>query len=324
MALKVQDYKTAVHNNWCPGCGDFGILNAVQMTLAEMQLEPHKVAVFSGIGCSGKTPHYINAYGIHTLHGRVLPYAIGAKLANPDLTVIAVGGDGDGLGIGAGHFVNAGRRNVDITYVLFNNGVYGLTKGQASPTLKLGVQTKSLPQPNINEGVNPLLLALAAGYTFIARGYAYDVKHLVNLMRQGIEHKGSAFIDVLKPCPTYNDLNTKDGYGGEGRKDPQTGKAIPRVYKVEEIGYDPLLKPNMSEANIEQKLAQFITKALEWGDRIPIGVLLRNETTPTYEERIAKRIPFYFEGAPAKRQICDSAGQPTADLSPLFAELKVS
>lgn len=323
--LEVEDVRCYVSENAIlHNCGDFGILNAVQMTLAEMQLEPHKVAVFSGIGCSGKTPHYINAYGIHTLHGRVLPYAIGAKLSNPDLTVIAVGGDGDGLGIGAGHFVNAGRRNVDIAYIIFNNGVYGLTKGQASPTLKLGMQTKSLPQPNINEGVNPLLLALAAGYTFIARGYAYDVKHLVNLIRQGIEHKGSAFIDVLQPCPTYNDLNTKDWYGGEDRKDPQTGKAIPRVYKVEEAGYDSLMKPGMSEAAIEQKLAQFIAKALEWGDRIPIGVLLRNETTPTYEERIAKRIPFYFEGAPARRQIANKAGRPTADLSPLFAELKVT
>ncbi len=323
--LEVEDVQCYVSENAIlHNCGDFGVLNAVQMTLAEMGLEPHKVAVFSGIGCSGKTPHYINTYGIHTLHGRVLPYAIGAKLANPNLTVIAVGGDGDGLGIGAGHFVNAGRRNVDITYVIFNNGVYGLTKGQASPTLKLGVQTKSLPQPNINEGVNPLLLALAAGYTFIARGYAYDVKHLVNLIKQGIEHKGSAFIDVLQPCPTYNDLNTKDWYGGEDRKDPATGKAMPRVYKLEETGYDPLIKPGMSEAEMEQKLAQFITKALEWGDRIPIGVLLRNETTPTYEERIAKRIPFYFEGAPAKRQISNKAGQPTADLSPLFAELKVT
>ena len=305
-------------------CGDFGILNAVQMALAELDLEPHRVAVFSGIGCSGKTPHYINTYGIHTLHGRVLPYATGAKLANPDLTVIAVGGDGDGLGIGAGHFVNAGRRNVDITYILHNNGVYGLTKGQASPTLKLGVQTKSLPQPNINQGINPLMIALAAGYTFIARSYAYDIKHLVNIIKQAIAHNGSAFIDVLQPCPTYNDINTREWYGGEDRKDPQTGKPIPRVYKLEEQGYDPLIIPGMSDAEITAKLNKFIEKALEWGDRIPIGIFLKNETVPSYEDRILQRIPFYREMPPAKQTIADDQGRPMIDLTKFLAELKVT
>ncbi len=305
-------------------CGDFGILNAVQMALAELDLEPHRVAVFSGIGCSGKTPHYINTYGIHTLHGRVLPYATGAKLANPDLTVIAVGGDGDGLGIGAGHFVNAGRRNVDITYILHNNGVYGLTKGQASPTLKLGVQTKSLPQPNINQGVNPLMIALAAGYTFIARSYAYDIKHLVSVIKQAIAHNGSAFIDVLQPCPTYNDINTREWYGGEDRKDPQTGKPLPRVYKLEEQGYDPLVRPGMSDAEIAEKLNKFIEKALEWGDRIPIGIFLKNETVPSYEDRILQRIPFYREMPPAKQTIADELGRPAIDLTKFLEELKVT
>src|SRR5579875_665140 len=138
-ALKPRDYKSDAHINWCPGCGDFGIVTAVQMALAELQLPPHRVAVFSGIGCSGKTPHYIHAYGYHTLHGRVLPVATGAKLSNKDLTVLALGGDGDGYGIGSGYFVNAGRRNVDLTYVVFNNSVYGLTKGQGSPTLRKGL-----------------------------------------------------------------------------------------------------------------------------------------------------------------------------------------
>lgn len=304
-------------------CGDFGILNAVQMALAELQTEPHRVAVFSGIGCSGKTPHYINTYGIHTLHGRVLPYAAGAKLANPDLTVLAVGGDGDGLGIGSGHFVNAGRRNVDITYVLHNNGVYGLTKGQASPTLKLGVQTKSLPQPNINQGINPLFLALAAGYTFIARSYAYDIKHLVSTIKQAIQHKGSAFIDVLQPCPTYNDINTREWYGGEDRKDA-AGKALPRVYKLEEQGYDPYIKEEMSPAEIAAKINCFIEKALQWGERIPIGVLLKNETTPSYEERVEKRIPFYRQRPPAKLTIADAQGRPTVDLTKFFEEIRVT
>jgi pyruvate/2-oxoacid:ferredoxin oxidoreductase beta subunit len=173
-----KDYQVEHANDWCPGCGDFGILNAVQHALAALHLWPHQVAIFGGIGCSGKAVYYLPTYGVHTLHGRVLPYATGAKLANPELTVIAVGGDGDGLGIGAGHFVNTGRRNIDVTYILFNNEVYGLTKGQAAPTLPLAVQTKSLPEPTIQGGVNPLMLALASGYTWIGRGYAYHVRHL--------------------------------------------------------------------------------------------------------------------------------------------------
>src|SRR5881397_2190020 len=196
--LKLADYKTTVHNDWCPGCGDFGILNAIQMALFEMQIPRHKSTIFSGIGCSGKTPHFINTYGIHTLHGRVLPFAQGAKLANPDLEIIAVGGDGDGLGIGAGHFVHAGRRNIDMTYIIHDNGVYGLTKGQASPTLQLGMQTKSLPMPNINTSVNPILLALASGFTFIARSYAYNTKHLKETVKKAVAHKGFALVDILQ------------------------------------------------------------------------------------------------------------------------------
>lgn len=323
MAYKPTDFKTSVHANWCPGCGDFGILNSVQMALATMDVSPHRVAVFSGIGCAAKTVHYINTYGIHTLHGRVLPYATGAKLANPNLLVVAVGGDGDGLGIGAGHFVNAGRRNVDITYILFNNGVYGLTKGQASPTLKLGVQTKSLPQPNLNEGINPLLLALAAGYTFIARGYAFDVPELVQLIRQGIAHHGSSFIEVLQPCPTYNNLNTKDWYCGVDRPDPETSKAVPRVYKLADTGYNPELKPGMSEVEVNALMTRYLARASEWGERIPVGVFLVNTTISTYEERIEGRIPFYRQTPPAERLIADEDGHPTADLSSLLAELRV-
>ncbi|MEM4238798.1 MAG: thiamine pyrophosphate-dependent enzyme, partial [Nitrososphaerota archaeon] len=160
--LSMAHFRTPLFNDWCPGCGDFGILSSIQMALAELQIEPYKVAVFSGIGCSSKTPHYINTYGIHTVHGRPLPFALAAKLANPDLTVLAVGGDGDGLGIGVGHFVNAGRRNINITYILYDNGVYGLTKGQASPTLKRGLKTKALPRPNLNDAVNPIALAIVS------------------------------------------------------------------------------------------------------------------------------------------------------------------
>jgi len=318
MALRLTDYKTEIHNNWCPGCGDFGILNALQMALAEMELEPHRVAIFSGIGCSGKTTQYMKTYGVHTLHGRLLPFAIGAKLANPELEVFAVGGDGDGFGIGGGHFVNAGRRNVDMAYIVYDNMVYGLTKGQASPTLKLGVKTKSIPKPNINEGVNPLLLAYAAGYTFIARGYAYDVKHAKDLIKQAARHKGLAFVDVLQPCPTYNDLNTKEWYAGEDLRETATGKPSPRVYKLEEVGYDPVIGDDDDAAS---KVAMFIAKATEWGDRIPLGVFYKNESVPTYEERYAERIPSFLRRPPAKQTICSEDGTPVADLSRFFEEL---
>jgi len=323
-ALKLADYKTDYHNDWCPGCGDFGILSSVQMALNDMQLEPHRAVIFSGIGCSSKTPHFVKVNGIHTLHGRSLPFALGAKLANPELTVICTGGDGDGLGIGVGHFVNAGRRNVDFTYILFNNGVYGLTKGQASPTLKLGMKTKSLPMPNINEGVNPLFLALASGFTFIARGYSYDVRHLKDLIKQGILHKGSSYIDVLQPCPTYNDINTKDWYGGEDRLDPATKKAMPRVYKLDGTGYDPVLKADASDDEIQNKIGLFMGKALEWGNRIPIGVFLKNEAVSTYEMRVHERIESYFTSPPGRRRIADAQGRSNADLSRFFAELQVT
>src|SRR5450759_20965 len=207
------------------------------MALVDLALQPSRVVIISGIGCHGKTPHFVNAYGVHTLHGRALPFAIGIKLANPELEVIVHGGDGDGLGIGAGHFVNAGRRNLDMSYIIHNNGVYGLTKGQASPTLRRDVKTKALPRPNINEATNPITFEITSGFTVTARSYAYDIKHLKEMIKQAIQHKGLALIDCLQPCPTYNDINTKDWYAGEDRKDPATGKAQSRLYKLEdEIG----------------------------------------------------------------------------------------
>ena len=314
--LELKNYRTQVHNDWCPGCGDFGIVNAIQMTLLEMQLEPHRVAIFSGIGCSAKTPHYVNAYGFHTLHGRVLPIATGARLANPSLTVIAVGGDGDGLGIGAGHFVNTGRRNLDFTYVLYNNGVYGLTKGQASPTLPKGLKTKSMPAPSIQEGVNPVAMAVASGYTFVARSYALDVRHLKTTLRAAIEHRGSAFVDVLQTCPTYNDINTKDWYAG----DDLPSKA-PRLYKLEENGYDGKVADPTHRDEVNQKKGNALLKSFEWGDKIPIGIFYQNETIPTYEDRIKARLQTYLQEPPSSQMIAKSDGKSPVNLTNLAREL---
>src|SRR6266487_254531 len=320
MALKLADYKTDVHNDWCPGCGDFGIVNAIQMALMDMQIPRHKAAIFSGIGCSGKAAHFIHTYGIHTLHGRVLPFAQGAKLCNPDLEVLAVGGDGDGLGIGAGHFVSAGRRNVDMVYIIFKNGVYGLTKGQAAPTLKLGMKTKSLAQPNANNSVNPISLALVSGFTFIARGYSYDVRHLKELIRRAIEHKGLAYIDVLQPCPTYNDINTREWYQGLDNIDAETQRQMPRTYKLEETGYDGTVH---KEDQVDIKVGQVIQKSNEWGNTIPLGVFYQNEHIPTYQERILSRIDSYMENPPARQTISDQNKKPLANIQNLLDALRV-
>jgi len=320
MALKLADYKTDVHNDWCAGCGDFGIVNAIQMALAEMGIERDKTVMFSGIGCSGKTSHFINTYGVHTLHGRVLTFAQGAKIANPEMTVIAVGGDGDGLGIGAGHFVAAGRRNVDMTYIIFDNGVYGLTKGQASPTLRLGEQTKSLPSPNTNYNVNPIGLAVASGFTFVARGYSYDVRHLKDLIIQAVKHKGLSFLDVLQPCPTYNDINTRDWYAGTDLVD-EAQKRHSRIYKLEEKRFDPVVHYD-SEVEMNEKLSQSLIKSLEWGNKIPIGVFYKNDIVSPYNVRLQDKIPNYLENPPAKQNISQN-GISNTDISKILDSLEV-
>ena len=302
-------------------CGDFGILNAVQMALAEMNVDPTNTVVVSGVGCSSKVPHFIKTYGVHTLHGRAVPFATGIKLANPNLEVVVEGGDGDGLGIGAGRFVNSGRRNIDMLYIIHDNEVYGLTKGQASPTLGLGMKPKSLPSPNISQGINPLMLAIASGYTWVARGYSYDVRHLKDLIIKGIRHRGYAFLDVLQPCPTYNDIQTKEYWAGEGNLD-EAGKPKPRTYKLEETGYDGVVHSH-DEAEMEQKIQQAILKAFEFGDRTPIGVFYQNEFITTYEERLAGRSPSYKANPPAAQEIARPDGTPLANISKLLEDLKV-
>jgi 2-oxoglutarate ferredoxin oxidoreductase subunit beta len=282
-----KDYKTPVHVNWCPGCGDFGIITALQQALAELQVPPHRAAVFSGIGCSGKTPHYINCYGFHTLHGRVLPNATGAKLANRELTVVAVGGDGDGYGIGAGYFVNSGRRNLDFTYLVFDNGVYGLTKGQGAPTLARGQRTKSMPEPAIQDSLNPIALAIGSGYTFVARGYALDPKGLASLIAEAIQHPGSSFIDILQTCPTYNDLMTKAWL-------EEAPEGSNRMYQLADDGYDGVVRDPSSMGEVVAKKTQAVGKSYEWGDRIPLGVFYQARLR-TYEEELEARLPLYAD-----------------------------
>ncbi len=250
--------KSDTKPTWCPGCGDFSVLAAVEMALKRLQVPSHNVAVVSGIGCSSNLPHFLSSYGFHAIHGRALPVAEGIRWANHGLTVIATGGDGDGFGIGAGHFVHTMRRNVDLTYVTMDNQIYGLTTGQASPTSMMGQKTKSTPNGVIERPVDPIALALASGATYVARGFSGDVKHLADLIANGIQHRGFSFVDVFSPCVTYNKLNTFDFFRQ-------------RVYKLETSGHDPT---NVGLA---------FQRAIEWGEKIPIGLFYKVDH-PTYED----------------------------------------
>jgi 2-oxoglutarate ferredoxin oxidoreductase subunit beta len=257
--VKVADYAGLI-SAWCPGCGNFGILSAVKNALVELSIKPYQVLMVSGIGQAGKLPHYIKCNVFNSLHGRPIPPAIGAKITNPELTVIAVSGDGDAYGEGGNHFIHAVRRNHDLTYLVHNNQVYGLTKGQASPTSDAGFITKTTPYGAPNP-INPIALAITCGASFVGRGFAGDVEHLTGLIKAGITHKGFSLIDILQPCVSFNHRNTYEWYRQ-------------RVYKVEE-------EPDYNTGDILSAFA----KAQEWGDRIPIGIIYKQER-PTFEEQL--------------------------------------
>ena len=206
--LTARDFKGPVDPDWCPGCGDFGVLNSLQRASAELGLRPHEILTVSGIGCSSNLPGYFNSYGMHTLHGRSLAVATGAKMGNHRLHVVVTGGDGDGYGIGGNHFTHTARRNVDLTYIVMNNQIYGLTTGQVSPTSDMGMKTKSTPFGSVELPINPITSAIMNGATFVARGYSGDVRHLTNLMKQAIQHNGFALVDVFSPCVTFNHDNS--------------------------------------------------------------------------------------------------------------------
>ncbi len=258
----VSDFASPVRPTWCTGCGNYGIWNAVKQALARLDLAPHQVMLVSGIGCGSKLPDYTHANGSLTLHGRTLPVAFGVRLANHGLKVICTHGDGDAYAEGLGHMLHAARRNIGLVDIVQDNRIYGLTKGQYSPTSDQGKVSKTSPWGALERPVNPLALALAAGATFVARSWSGDVPHLADLIVRAVQHRGYALIDVLQPCVTFNRASSYDFYR-------------PRVYKLqEEPAYDA-----------SDRVAA-MQRALEWGERIPIGIFYQTEDLPAYEEGV--------------------------------------
>jgi len=256
-----KEFRNNVKPNWCPGCGDFSIQAAIQRAAANVGLEPENLAVISGIGCSGRISGYINAYGFHGIHGRVLPIAQGVKLANRELTVIASGGDGDGFAIGMGHTVHAIRRNLNVTYIVMDNQIYGLTKGQTSPRSAEGFKTKSTPEGSIETTLSPLEIALSAGATFIAQSFSSDLKQLTKLIEEGINHEGFSLINVFSPCVTFNKINTYDWFKEN-------------IVNLEQFpDYDP------------SNRVQAMNKIMETNGMLT-GLIYQNKTRKAYEDLI--------------------------------------
>ncbi len=266
---KVNDFKGRVDPDWCAGCGDFGVLNSLRRACLELDLNPNEILTISGIGCSSNFPGYFNSYGMHTLHGRALAVATGAKMGNHELTVIVTGGDGDGYGIGGNHFTHTARRNVDLTYIVMDNQIYGLTTGQVSPTSSLDMKTKSTPFGSVEAPINPIASAIINGASFVARGFSGDIKQLTALMTQAIQHKGFALLSVFSPCVTFNHDNDFPFFK-------------PRVTKLEDEDHD----------TSDWKAA--CEKAMVWGDKIYTGVFLQKEHAPTLEQQE----PVLDEGGP--------------------------
>ena len=260
--LTPKDFATATPSWWCAGCGDFGVLAALKQACAELGLQPKDVAFISGIGCSGKISGYLNSYAFHGVHGRALPTATAVKLANKDLTVIVAGGDGDGYAIGAGHFLHAVRRNPNMTYIVMDNQTYGLTKGQSSPTSMLGYLSGTSPSGNPDAPLNGLAVALAAGGTFLARGFSSEPKAMVELIKEAVLHPGLGIVEVMSPCVTFNKVNTYKWFKEN-------------VYHLSDIeGYDP---------SNRVKAFEILTQL----GKIPLGVFYK-EIRPTLEELMLK------------------------------------
>lgn len=256
-----KDFRNNVKPNWCPGCGDFSVQAAIQKAAANVGLEPDEVALITGIGCSGRLSGYVNSYGVHSIHGRALPLAQGVKMANRDLTVIASGGDGDGYAIGMGHTIHALRRNMNITYIVMDNQIYGLTKGQTSPSSAPGFVTKTTPKGNIEQNVAPLELALSSGATFVAQGFSSDIKALTKMIEDAINHDGFSFVNVFSPCVTYNKINTYDWFK----------ENLTAIDDIE--NYDVSNKQAALQTVLEH-------------DSLVKGIVYQDTTTPSYESQI--------------------------------------
>ncbi|WP_108669323.1 2-oxoacid:ferredoxin oxidoreductase subunit beta [Peribacillus acanthi] len=256
-----KDFRNNVKPNWCPGCGDFSVQAAIQRAAANVGLTPENLAVISGIGCSGRISGYIKSYGFHGIHGRSLPIAQGVKMANRDLTVIASGGDGDGFAIGMGHTIHAIRRNIDVTYIVMDNQIYGLTKGQTSPRSAAGFKTKSTPQGSVEQAISPMELALSAGATFVAQSFSTDLKDLTAIIEAGLNHKGFSLINVYSPCVTYNKVNTYDWFK----------ENLTKLSDVE--GYD--------SSNREQAM-----QTLMKYNSLVTGIIYQNQDQKSYQELI--------------------------------------
>jgi len=252
MSVTSGDFTTGYLPTWCPGCGNFGIWLSLKEALARIGVGPSDGLVVYGVGCHGNMYDWMKMYGFVGLHGRTLPVAQGAKLANHKIPVVVVSGDGDGLGEGGNHFLHAAKRNPDITVILHDNQLYSLTTGQASPTAKPGFKTKSTPDGVFDSPINPLVFSIAAGATFVARAFSGDTPGLINLMVEAINHKGFAVLDIMQPCVTFDKEHTYDWYRQ-------------RLYKLETEGYVP-----------DNKL-KAIERAMEWGDKIPYGIFYKEQ-----------------------------------------------
>jgi 2-oxoglutarate ferredoxin oxidoreductase subunit beta len=272
--VRFTDFKSDKQPTWCPGCGDFGTMNGMMKALAETGNHPDDTFVVAGIGCSGKIGTYMHSYALHGVHGRALPVGIGVKMANPELEVMVAGGDGDGYSIGAGHFVHAVRRNVDMSYVVMDNRIYGLTKGQASPTSREDFETATTPEGPKQPPVNPLALALASGATFIAQTFSSDSQRHTEVVRKAIEHDGFGFVNVYSPCVTFNDVDTYDYWRDS-------------IVDLSETDHDP--------NDYEEAQERIMT-----GDREHIGVIYQDENSVPFEEREGLEDPMHEipDGAP--------------------------
>jgi len=307
--LTKKDFVTPNDVRWCPGCGDYAILNAVQRTLPELGIPKEQFVVVSGIGCSSRFPYYMNTYGFHTIHGRAPTVATGVKVANPDLSVWMITGDGDGLSIGANHLLHLLRRNLDINVLLFNNRIYGLTKGQYSPTSEVGKKTKSTPLGSVDHPINPLLFALGSEATFVARTTDTDMKHMVETFKQAQAHKGTSFVEVFQNCVIFNNktfdtvtsrdvkedqvLSLEEGkpliFGANRDKGIRLNGLDPEVVTLGDgIGQDDLLvhQPKNSNSAYANILAQMTYPAFP----TPVGVLRQLDGRETYEDALTQQI----------------------------------